>query len=309
LEKISVAVKQGADMIVFPETYFIGPYTDPCDSNITLCLNWQQEALELCSLQSSINNIWIVCPLFYWDYSESFKEYQKYNTAFVFDRTGKNVGRYDKMFPVYEPFYGIGNEQIQPGRKGVQVWDTDFGMRMCMIICNDIFFPELTQQCASLGADILIWPAAWKGGRLLPALAMVNNLWIVNAPGPYDTKRPWVVDNVGRIVGEENTIYIDANIKIVEIETEQVVIHTNFNGRISQLLSEHSQDVKVQDNYDASEIIILEPARASGYPVRALLRAYNVPTVRELAEWMRKYTNAKRMEGKAIPPSNPLFPS
>lgn len=46
---------------------------------------------------------------------------------------------------------------------GLQVWDTDFGMRMCIVICNDILFPEVTQQCASLGADLIIWPAAWKG--------------------------------------------------------------------------------------------------------------------------------------------------
>jgi len=194
---------------------------------------------------------------------------------------------------------------------GIQVWDTDFGMRMCIVICNDILFPEVVQQCGSLGADLVVWPAAWKGGRVLPALAMLNNFWIVNAPGPANIGKAYAVDNVGRVLSQDFFIYMDPNLKIIEIETEQVVLHNNFDVRVRQMLDKFPQ-VEIQYYDDTSEITVLQPSadvtNKTGFPVRALLRQYNVPTIRELSEWMRKYTNELRMTGKIVPADNPLFP-
>eukprot|EP01127_Copromyxa_protea_P018842 TRINITY_DN600_c0_g1_i6.p1 TRINITY_DN600_c0_g1~~TRINITY_DN600_c0_g1_i6.p1 ORF type:complete len:363 (+),score=46.91 TRINITY_DN600_c0_g1_i6:324-1412(+) len=242
-EKIAIAAKYGSDIVIFPETFFIGPFVYPeCDEKkLTSCIQYQQETLDFCSDQSEHYGIWIVCTMYYWDMDSETRFYQKHNAAFVFDRKGTNLGSYYKMFPVFEMAYGIGNEQLYPSRKGVQVWDTDFGMRMCILICNDIFFSDLTAQCASLGADLVVWPAAWKGGRVLPALAMVHNIWIVNAPGPANIGKANVVDNVGRVVPEEDFVYMDRHTKIVELETEQVVLHNNFDGRIQEMLSSHPQ--------------------------------------------------------------------
>lgn len=52
------------------------------------------------------------------------------------------------------------------------------------------------------------------GGRLLSALAAINNLWIVNAPGPYNIGKPNIVDNVGRILSENHILYLDPNLKV-----------------------------------------------------------------------------------------------
>jgi hypothetical protein len=105
----------------------------------------------------------------------------------------------------------------------------------------------------------------------------------------------------------------------VEVETEQVVLHNNFADRVAQMLKENPEgrfgyynflnlSVSIQGAEDISEITVLEPAHKEGYPVRALLRAYNLPTIRELSEWMRKHTNEVRMKGEPIPTESPLFP-
>jgi len=298
-------------MIVFPETYFIGPYTAPCDVNGTtpLCIQWQEDTLKFCANQSATHNIWIICTTYYWELNAETQVLEKYNVAFVFNRVGTNLGLYYKMYPVFEMAYGIGNEQLFPSKKGVQVWDTDFGMRMCIMICNDIFFPEIAAQCGYLGADLVVWPAAWKGGRVLPAIAMLNNFWVVNAPGPANIGKAYVVDNIGRVLSQDEFIYMDPNLKIVEIETEQVVLHNNFRNRVDQMLAKHPE-VVIQEYESTSELTILQPAPSLqfGYPVRALVRQYNLPTFRELGEWMRKHINEARMMGEIIPPSNPVFP-
>eukprot|EP01126_Amoeba_proteus_P009768 TRINITY_DN1372_c0_g2_i18.p1 TRINITY_DN1372_c0_g2~~TRINITY_DN1372_c0_g2_i18.p1 ORF type:complete len:421 (+),score=65.86 TRINITY_DN1372_c0_g2_i18:206-1468(+) len=307
-QKISIAAQYQTDLLVFPETYFIGPYVESCDTNVTKCLQWQTETLDFCSSQSKTNKMWLVCTLWTWNYDDESSKFKKFNSAFVFNRNGDNLGSFEKLFPVFEMTYGIENEQTYPGEKGVKIWDTDFGMRMCILICNDISFPELIQQCSSLGADLLVWPAAWKGGRILSALALTKNIWVVNAPGPADFGKAYFSDNIGREIRQSQFLYLDNNLKIVEMETEQVAIHHNFAGRLGQMLSENAGDVRLETSWEETEIQVLVP-HSPGFPVRALLRKYNLPTLRELSVWMRKHINQLRMQGKPVPKDQPLFPS
>jgi hypothetical protein len=43
---------------------------------------------------------------------------------------------------------------------------------------------------------------------------MVNNVWIINAPGPADFGKANVADNVGRVVSEDQFIYMDPHLKV-----------------------------------------------------------------------------------------------
>ena len=103
-----------------------------------------------------------------------------YNTAFVFDRSGKCVAQYDKTHlftPMHEDdFFEKGDHLCR---------FTLDGKRCGLIICYDIRFPELTRSLAVQGLDILFIVSQWPKVRiphlkvLTQARAIENQMFTV----------------------------------------------------------------------------------------------------------------------------------
>lgn len=86
-----------------------------------------------------------------------------YNTSVVFDPDGEEIARYRKihLFDIHTPDglrYGE-SDAVAPG-SATTVVDID-GLRFGLAICYDLRFPELFQQLARDGADVLVLPAAF----------------------------------------------------------------------------------------------------------------------------------------------------
>lgn len=147
---------EGFDLAVLPEM-FICPYAG--------------EAFPRCAEEEG-------GPIWQW-LSELAKEYHAYlvagsvperadgviyNTAYVFDREGKQIGKHRKVY-LYDVDFANGqyfheSDTIAPG-KGHAVFDTEFG-RMGVCICYDIRFPELFYKMADDGAQIVFVPASFN---------------------------------------------------------------------------------------------------------------------------------------------------
>jgi agmatine deiminase len=94
-----------------------------------------------------------------------------FNTAPVFEKDGRMVGKYRKMhiphdFSYYEQNY------FSPGDLGFQVVDTSAG-RIAPLICYDQWFPEAARSVALMGADIIFYPTAI--GRLRDVIEVEGN--------------------------------------------------------------------------------------------------------------------------------------
>ncbi|WP_085993918.1 carbon-nitrogen family hydrolase [Oceanobacillus senegalensis] len=113
-----------------------------------------------------------------------------YNTSIVVNRSGEVVYTYDKahLVPMLdEPKYLTG------GKKKAEVFELD-GVKMGIIICYDLRFPELARSLALDGAQILYvvaeWPTVrkehWKALQI--ARAIENQFYVVscNQMGEYD---------------------------------------------------------------------------------------------------------------------------
>ncbi len=74
-----------------------------------------------------------------------------YNQATIIDRKGKIVGSYRKLQPTAEEL-----RRVTPG-DDLPVFDLDVG-RVAVMICMDIYFPEIPRIYAFKGAEILFWP-------------------------------------------------------------------------------------------------------------------------------------------------------
>ena len=102
-----------------------------------------------------------------------------YNTALIFDRTGRVAGEYDKIH-LFTP--SGEQEHFQAGDTLCRF--TLDGHSCGIIICYDLRFPELTRTLALAGLDILFLPAQWPEKRaphlqtLVRARAIENQMFL-----------------------------------------------------------------------------------------------------------------------------------
>lgn len=98
-----------------------------------------------------------------------------YNSAVLLGPDGKLIGKYRKMaLTTAEARQGF-----TPGND-YPVFETRFG-KLGIMICYDLFFPEVAQELARRGAEIIAVPI-WGGDeRLAPARALDNRVFIVTS--------------------------------------------------------------------------------------------------------------------------------
>jgi len=169
------------------------PVTDDKDANIQTVKDWcwkiKDEQIDLICLPEMFN-----CPYEtskFPQYAESnqgetwqvlsslAKEYEVYivggsipeksnskyyNTAYIFDRNGIQIGRHRKMhlfdIDIKDGQRFMESDILSAGNK-ITVVDTQFG-KIGVAICYDIRFPELTRLMTLSGAQVIFIPAAFN---------------------------------------------------------------------------------------------------------------------------------------------------
>lgn len=141
-----------------------------------------------------------------------------YNTAYVFDRKGKQIAKHRKIH--------LFDIEVQNGQqfkesdtlaagKVMTVFDTQFG-RMGLCICYDLRFPELVRLMALDGAKIILVPAAFNmttgpahWNILFRSRALDNQAFVVGTAPARDLDSPYhsyghsiAVSPWGDVVGE-----------------------------------------------------------------------------------------------------------
>lgn len=168
-----------------------------------------------------------------------------YNTSMVIDRQGNLVYEYDKIHLV--PML---NEHLylKGGNKKVETFELD-GVRMGVIICYDLRFPELARKLALDGAEIMHVVAEWPTARrdhwmaLQIARAIENQMYVVtcNNVGTHDGVTyggtSMVTDPWGNQVAvgkqeQEETIAVTLSMEMVPKIREDVPV---FSSRVPEL--------------------------------------------------------------------------
>ncbi len=134
-----------------------------------------------------------------------------YNTGLAISPEGEIVAKYRKMFPwlPYEGGTSAGNEFC--------VFDIPEVGRFGLIICYDMWFPEVCRQLAWMGAEVILQPTMTPTSDrelelvISQANAIFNQCYFVslNGVGPYGGGRSQIVDPDGRILqraGDHETI-------------------------------------------------------------------------------------------------------
>lgn len=140
------------------------------------------------------------------------------NTMLVFDPTGKQTARYDKIH-LFDAEVNDGTPYRESAtfKAGESLLIVDLGFaRVGLSICYDVRFPEMYQALRNMGADIIVVPAAFTvpTGQahweiLLRARAIENQVYII-APAQCGThtngRKTWghslCIDPWGEIISD-----------------------------------------------------------------------------------------------------------
>jgi predicted amidohydrolase len=118
-----------------------------------------------------------------------------YNTAVAYDAAGTRVAAYRKIH-LYDALGERESAVVAPGSEPVV---TDLaGVRVGIMTCYDVRFPELARALAVRGAELIVIPAAWAAGlfkeehwvTLVRARAIENTVWVAAAGQVPDHSAP-----------------------------------------------------------------------------------------------------------------------
>ena len=156
------AAKDGAQLVVFPE-YLLGRISVPGPQT------------EQISKAAAAGRIYVIVGCWELNQDGSFA-----NTALLFDRAGKIVGKYHKVHAAVDQFEGeppwskppkgkdadwfIRNDPEWAMKRGddFPVFELDFG-RIGILTCYDGWFPETFRILSLKGAEVLVWINGRRG--------------------------------------------------------------------------------------------------------------------------------------------------
>ena len=227
---IKEAAYKGAKLVCLPEVFNTGLKFRGMDKYTNLIEKKDGYTLTKLKDLAKKLKIYITCTLLL----EVEKEIYE-NTAVIIDDEGNIIGTYAKTHPV--------GEERALVRKGMRypVFDTKLG-KIGMTICYDACFPESSRILALNGAELMITPAAWRGGYYfkewwdlsLSCRALDNLMYVIacNTCGLTGDKEMYagksqVVSPLGEVLGmlgieEETILYQD-------IHLDRVAVERNFN--------------------------------------------------------------------------------
>lgn len=154
---LEIVSKENVDIVLLPEM-FNCPYQTtnfPIYAELEGAMSWQK-----CSALAAKYQIYLVAG----SMPEKDLEGRVYNTAYVFDRQGNQIGKHRKVH-----LFDISVEGGQTFKESdtltagnqATVFETEFGT-MGICICYDFRFPELSRLMVDKGAKVILVPGAFN---------------------------------------------------------------------------------------------------------------------------------------------------
>jgi deaminated glutathione amidase len=233
----SRAAADGAELIVFPEEAMLT--VDGLEHPLSELVDVKWPLFEACvSGLAARHGIAIVAGGY-----EPNGTTRPNNTLVAMDSTGDVVARYRKLH-LYDAFAYQESKYVTPGPVLPPVVELA-GLRVGLVNCYDLRFPELIRHLISQGADLVSISAAWMAGprkadhweTLVRARAIENTVWVAAAGSiaPNCVGDSLVVDPLGVVkvsLGEEREATSTVEISPSRTEDVRRVLPALDNRRI-----------------------------------------------------------------------------
>jgi predicted amidohydrolase len=170
---VAEAATSGAQLILLPEAAVTGYVFENLDEALTVAQRAGAIAEERLAAAAVANHVALIVGTLEAEAREVF------NTALILAPDGRRF-RYRKM---HLPYLGV-DRFATPGQSAPEVYDLA-GMRVGVLICYDLRFPEAARICALEGADLVALPTNWPvgvefhPGIFAPARAAENHVYLL----------------------------------------------------------------------------------------------------------------------------------
>ena len=255
LSLIDAAGAQRADIVCLPETFMASGL--PASRIAELAEPADGPSFQALSERAKRFGIHVVAGMFV--RTASGVE----NIAVLIGRDGKLIGSYSKNHPTEGEITG----GITPGSRAA-VYQTDIG-RIGLAICFDLNWPELWQNMARQGADMVCWISAYEGGFPLQAYAWLHKLTVVSSVQSYHAK---IIDRMGRVLTETSRW---GRLVSADLDMDKAWFHTDGQGeKIVAVQARYGDRVKVE-TYGQEHMFSIE-SRDPALDVREVVDALDL---------------------------------
>ena len=216
------------------------------------------------------NNCYVVCPLI------TKKDGNFYNSSLLIDRKGKIAGVYNKTHPVKSEIFPDNDFKgggVVPGAIDQPIIETDFG-KVGMQICYDANWPEGWDNLKKKGADIVLFPSAFPGGRMLNYYALKNNYYIISGTGE-DAR---VIDISGNDL-DATSEFVRYAWATINLEKVNVTIWPT-RDKLPDLFKKYGDRLGIRV-WGATDVITIE-SRDPQLKISNVLKEFDIPTYASL---------------------------
>lgn len=214
-----------ADLVVLPEMWNC-PYENEI---MKASIQYSMESKQMLQSLAKEKHMWIVGGTIAYSENNTI-----YNSCFVFDDQGNEVGRYDKthLFELYAYNTTYSEKDVFSPGDHFLTFQTPWA-KVGVLVCYDIRFPEVSRILAQEGCEILCCPAAfnyqtgkrhWK--MLNTIRALENEVFFIGVgPAHYQYKN-FIPYSHSILVGPDGSecMSLDESItsQVVEINLEDL---------------------------------------------------------------------------------------
>ena len=233
------------------------------------------ELLKECYTFARDSNCYLICPTY-------LRENGKiYNAAVIIDRRGNRIGDYKKIYlPEDELAAGL-----TPGPLKQAVFKTDFGT-IGIQICYDINWNEGWKAMRQQGAEIIFWPSAFGGGRMINEKAWQNKVTVVSSTNKGTAK---ICDISGKVIAQTGAW--DRNLICAPVNLEKAFLHTwPFVQRFDEIKAKYGRKIRIENHHEEEWSII--ESLSPDLRVKDILAEFQLRTHEQLIQNSEK-ENAK----------------
>ena len=252
------------DIICLPETFTkYGDFTGRS-------FGGSAETLPYASLEpfrqfAADQHCYLICPIIIRE-----NDGNAYNAAVVVDRQGNILGNYKKIHPTI----GEMEEGIFPGPSDPPVFDLDFG-RIGIQICFDVEWRDGWESLAGKSPDIIFWPSAFPGRRLIQTRAWESSVHIVSSTIKGPSR---ICDLSGEVIAQ--TEYWNRNWICAPVNLEKVLLHTwPYVRYFPDIKEKYGRSIRIE-TFDEEEWTILE-SLSPDVQVRDVMKEFGILSLRE----------------------------
>ena len=152
-QHLKSAKEKGADLVVFPESY-PDNWEPPAIKDLTQTFSSLAKKYEIHFVAGILE-------------ASNSDETTFYNTSVLFDDHGNEVGRYRRTTPNLDPWLYMGGgkwEYKWVRGNSLPIFNTRFG-KIGILICSEVYVPELARKMAKSGAEIIVYPTGLTSSK------------------------------------------------------------------------------------------------------------------------------------------------